>query len=155
MRSWHLLCASFCASVASVFSFVIPYCLFLNFQQNHLFHVVSNGMEVMLYLTPILIVFAFICYAILFAILKLPTKIFDLVQFFKISLIFFIAWMCLVLLILFEDQVNGFDFETLAMSLFIFVAVLPVLAVGCISANMCYVLICKKKYGDLYQVERI
>ncbi|GEM_PF-6063081 len=46
MRYWHLLCASFCASVASVFSFVIPYCLFLNFQQNHLLHMVSNAMQV-------------------------------------------------------------------------------------------------------------
>jgi len=63
--------------------------------------------------------------------------------------------MCLVLIILFEDQVNGFDFETLAVSLFIFVAVLPVLAVGCISANSCYVLMCKKKYRDLNQLERI
>ncbi|MEN5173163.1 hypothetical protein ABE427_10565 [Acinetobacter higginsii] len=155
MRSWHLVCASICASVASVFSFVIPYCLFLNFQQNHLLHVVSNAMQVMLYLTPFLIVLAFIFYVIVLSILKLPSKIFDLGQFLKVSLVFFMGWMCLVLLILFEDQVNGFDFETLAVSLFIFVAVLPVLAVGCISANSCFVLMCKKKYGDLNQFERI
>jgi hypothetical protein len=109
----------------------------------------------MLYLTPFLIVLAFIFYVIVLSILKLPSKIFDLVQFFKVSLISFTGWMCLVLLILFEDQVNGFNFETLAMSLLIFVAVLPVLAVGCMSANSCYVLMCKKKYGDLNQLERI
>ncbi|USA51908.1 hypothetical protein NDN13_10320 [Acinetobacter sp. C32I] len=150
MRSWHLLCASFCASVASVFSFVIPYCLFLNFQQNHLLHVVSNAMQVMLYLTPFLIVLAFLFYVIVLSILKLPSKIFDLVQFLKVSLVFFTGWISLVLLILFEDQVNGFDFETLAVSLFIFVAVLPVLAVGCISANSCYVLMCKKQYKSAF-----
>ncbi|CAM4305578.1 hypothetical protein F901_01844 [Acinetobacter dispersus] len=155
MRSWHLVCASICASVASVFSFVIPYCLFLNFQQNHLLHVVSNAMQVMLYLTPFLIVLAFIFYVIVLSISKLPSKIFDLVQFLKVSLVFFTGWMCLVLMILFEDQVNGFDFETLAMSLLIFLAVLPVLALGCVSANSCYVLMCKKKYGDLNQFERI
>lgn len=155
MRSWHLVCASMCASVASVFSFVIPYCLFLNFQQSHLLHVVSNAMQVMLYLTPFLIVLAFLFYVIVLSILKLPSKIFDLGQFLKVSLVFFTGWISLVLMILFEDQVNGFDFEALAMSLFIFVAVLPVLALGCISANSCYVLMCKKKYGCLNQFERI
>jgi hypothetical protein len=54
MRSWSLVCASCSASLVSVFSFVIPFCLFLNYRQNHLIHVVSDGMEVMMYLTPIL-----------------------------------------------------------------------------------------------------
>ncbi|ENX42640.1 hypothetical protein [Acinetobacter sp. NIPH 2100] len=150
MRSWYLLGASLSASLGSVFSFIIPYCLFLNFQQNHLFHVVSNAMQVMLYLIPFLIVLAFIFYVIVLSILKLPSKIFDLVQFFKVSLAFFTGWMGLVLMILFEDQVNGFDFETLAMSLFIFLAVLPVLALGCVSANSCYVLMCKKQYKSAF-----
>nr|WP_314369338.1 hypothetical protein [uncultured Acinetobacter sp.] len=150
MRSWYLLGASLSASLGSVFSFIIPYCLFLNFQQNHLFHVVSNAMQVMLYLIPFLIVLAFIFYVIVLSILKLPRKIFDVRQFLKISLVFFTGWMCLMLMILFEDQVNTFDVETFAMSLFIFLAVLPVLAVGCISANSCYVLMCKKQYKSAF-----
>jgi hypothetical protein len=75
MRSWSLVCASCSASLVSVLSFVIPFCLFLNYRQNHLIHVVSDGMEVMMYLTPILIVLAFIFYLIVFAVLKLPTQI--------------------------------------------------------------------------------
>ena len=62
MRSWSLVFSSVSASLVSVFSFVIPFCLFLNYRQNHLLHVVSDGMEVMMYLTPILIVLAFIFY---------------------------------------------------------------------------------------------
>lgn len=83
MRSWSLVFSSVSASLVSVFSFVIPFCLFLNYRQNHLLHVVSDGMEVMMYLTPILIVLAFIFYLIVFAVLKLPTQIFDLYQFLK------------------------------------------------------------------------
>jgi hypothetical protein len=111
MRSWSLVCASLSASLVSVFSFVIPFCLFLNYRQNHLIHVVSDGMEVMMYLTPILIILAFIFYLIVFAVLKLPTQIFDLLQFLKISFVILIAWTLLVLMILFEDQVNQIDFQ--------------------------------------------
>lgn len=150
MRSWYLLGASLSASLGSVFSFILPYCLFLNFQQNHLLHVVSNAMQVMLYLTPFLILLTFIFYVIVLSVIKLPSKIFDVRQFLKISLVFFTGWICLVLMILFEDQVNTFDVEAFAMSLFIFLVVLPVLAVGCISANICYFLMCKKRYKDTF-----
>ena len=85
MRSWSLVFSSASARLVSVFSFVIPFCLFLNYRQNHLLHVVSDGMEVMMYLTPILIVLAFIFYLIVFAVLKLPTQIFDSYQFLKIK----------------------------------------------------------------------
>ncbi|ENW81980.1 hypothetical protein F909_01669 [Acinetobacter sp. ANC 3929] len=155
MRSWYLLGASLSASLGSVFSFILPYCLFLNFQQNHLLHVVSNAMQVMLYLIPFLIVLAFLFYVIVLSVLKLPSKIFDVRQFLKISLVFFTGWICLVLMILFEDQVNTFDVETFAMSLFIFVAVLPVFAVGCISANICYFLMCKKNDRGFGKPRRI
>ncbi|MEG2269691.1 MAG: hypothetical protein RSC68_35925, partial [Acinetobacter sp.] len=84
MRSWSLVCASLSASLVSVFSFVIPFCLFLNFRQNHLIHVVSDVMEVMMYLTPFLIVLAFIAYMIVLAILQLPEQIFDPSQLLKV-----------------------------------------------------------------------
>ena len=102
MRSWSLVFSSVSASLVSVFSFVIPFCLFLNYRQNHLIHVVSDGMEVMMYLIPILLILAFIFYLIVFAVLKLPTQIFDLLQFLKISLVILIAWTFLVAMILFE-----------------------------------------------------
>ncbi|MEN4983834.1 hypothetical protein [Acinetobacter modestus] len=146
MRSWSLVCASLSASLVSVFSFVIPFCLSLNFRQNHLIHVVSDGMEVMMYLTPILIVLAFIFYLIVLAILKLPKQIFDLLQFLKISFVIFIAWTLLVLMILFEDQVNHIDFSTLKIGVVVYFMMLPILALGCMGANSCYFVIDRKVY---------
>ncbi|MCH7336224.1 hypothetical protein [Acinetobacter sp. NIPH 2699] len=145
MRSWTLVCAALSASLVSVLSFVIPLCLYLNFQQSHLIHVVSNGMEVMIYLTPLLMFFTFICYLIVFAVVKLPTQIFDLSQLLKVSLIFFTCWMFLVIVILLEDQVNQIDFSTLMMSLLIYFALVPVLALGSMSANVCYFVMNTKK----------
>ena len=144
MRSWSLVCASLSASIVSVFSFVIPFCLFLNVRQNHLIHVVSDGMEVMMYLTPILIIFAFMFYLIVFAILKLPSKIFDLGQFLKVSLVFFTGWISLVLMILFEDQVKQIDFSALKIGILMYFMMLPILVLGCMSANSCYFLMSKK-----------
>ena len=144
MRSWSLVCASCSASFISVLSFVIPFCLFLNFRQNRLIHVVSDGMEVMMYLTPILIILAFIFYLTVLAILKLPIQIFDLYQFLKISFVIFIAWTLLVLTILFEDQVNQIDFSTLKIGIMMYFMMLPILALGCMSANSCYFLMSKK-----------
>ena len=149
MRSWSLFCASSCAGLVSVFSFVIPFCLFLNFRRNHLIHVVSDGMEVMMYLTPILIILAFIFYLIVLALLKRPTKIFDLSQFFKISLIILSAWASLVSMILFEDQVNPFDFSTLKIGIVMYLAMLPILALGCMSANSCYFVMGKMRQKKL------
>ncbi|ENW02433.1 hypothetical protein [Acinetobacter beijerinckii] len=143
MRSWSLVCASCSASFISVLSFVIPFCLFLNYRQNHLIHVVSDGMEVMMYLIPILIVLAFIFYLIVFAVLKLPTQIFDLYQFLKISFVIFIAWALLVLTILFEDQVNQIDFSTLKIGIMMYFMMLPILALGCMSANSFYFVMSK------------
>ncbi|MFW2160189.1 hypothetical protein ACG93T_02140 [Acinetobacter beijerinckii] len=143
MRSWSLVCASLSASLVSVFSFVIPFCLFLNFRQNHLIHVVSDGMEVMIYLTPILLILAFIFYLIVLAILKLPKQIFDLLQFLKISFVIFIAWTLLVLTILFEDQVNPIDFSTLKIGIMMYFMMLPILALSCMGANSCYFLMDK------------
>lgn len=138
MRSWSLVFSSVSASLVSVFSFVIPFCLFLNYRQNHLLHVVSDGMEVMMYLTPILIVLAFIFYLIVFAVLKLPTQIFDSYQFLKISFVILVVWALLVLMILFEDQVNHIDFSTLKIGIKMYFMMLPILALSCMGANSCY-----------------
>jgi hypothetical protein len=138
MRSWSLVCASLSASLVSVFSFVIPFCLFLNFRQNHLIHVVSDGMEVMMYLTPILIVLAFIFYLIVLVVLKLPTQIFDVFQFLKISFVVLTAWTFFVAMILFEDQVNQIDFSVLKIGILMYFVMLPILALGCMGANSCY-----------------
>jgi len=144
MRSWSLVCASCSASFISVLSFVIPFCLFLNYRQNHLIHVVSDGMEVMMYLTPILLILAFMFYLIVLGVLKLPKQIFDLLQFLKISFVILIAWTFLVAMILFEDQVYQIDFSTLKIGVLMYFIILPILVLGCMSANSCYFLMSKK-----------
>lgn len=147
MRSWSLVAASFLASLVSVFSFVIPFCLFLNFRQNHLIHVVSNGMEVMMYLTPFLIVLAFIAYMIVLAVLKLPEQIFDPSQLIKVGIILFSCWMSLVLMIFFEARANETDFSVLVIGLVIYLGLLFIAVLGCMSANVCY-LVMRKKIND-------
>jgi hypothetical protein len=149
MKSWSLVASSFAASLVSVFSFVIPFCMFLNFRRNHLIHVVSDGMEVMMYLTPILIILAFGFYLMVLSILKLPTKIFDLSQFLKISFVVLTAWTFLVAMILFEDQVNPFDFSTLKIGVVMYLAMLPILVLGCMSANSCYFVMSKMNQNKM------
>ena len=63
MRSWSLFLSSLFASVVSVLSLVIPFCLFLNFYHGDLFvsaseRIAQRGIEVMIYLTPPLILCA-------------------------------------------------------------------------------------------------
>lgn len=144
MRSWSLVCASCSASFISVLSFVIPFCLFLNFRQNHLIHVVSDGMEVMMYLTPFLIVLAFIAYMIALAILQLPEQIFDPSQLLKVGIILFSCWMSLVLMIFFEARANETDFSVLVIGSVIYLGLLFIAVLGCMSANSCYFLMSKK-----------
>lgn len=154
MRSWNLLCSSLVASLISVFSFVIPFCLFLNFQQSHLIHIVSNGMQVMIYLTPLLIIFAWICYLVVFAFLKPPTRIFERNQILKINLLFFIGWMLLVTLIALEDQVNQLDSSTLLLGLKIYLILIPMITLGCMSANLCHLVLNKnRKYKSYVSVK--
>ena len=83
-------------------------------------------------------------YLIVFVVLKLPTQIFDVFQFLKISLVILIAWTFLVAMILFEDQVYQIDFSTLKIGILMYFIMLPILALGCMSANTCYFLIGKK-----------
>ena len=147
MRSWSLVFSSVSASLVSVFSFVIPFCLFLNYRQNHLIHVVSDGMEVMMYLTPILIVLAFIFYLIVFAVLKLPEQIFDPSQLLKVGIILFSCWISLVLMIFFEARANETDFSVLVIGLVIYLGLLFIAVLGCMSANVCY-LVMRKKIND-------
>ena len=83
------------------------------------------------------------------SILKLPTKIFDLSQFLKISFVVLTAWTFLVAMILFEDQVNPFDFSTLKIGIVMYLAMLPILALGCMSANSCYFVMGKMRQKKL------
>jgi hypothetical protein len=99
----------------------------------------------MVYLTPILWLIGFIAYAIVLAVLKLPKKIFDLVQILKSGLIFFIVWMSFVLMIFLEAQVDQTDFSVLFIGLMVYFALLFLMVLGCMSANACYFVLENKR----------
>lgn len=145
MRSWSLVCASLVASLVSVLSFIIPFCAFLYVQQDHVTRLASRGFEIMVYLTLILWLIGFIAYAIVLAVLKLPKKIFDLVQILKSGLILFIVWMSLVLMIFLEAQVDQTDFSVLFIGLIVYFALLFLMVLGCMSANACYFVLENKR----------
>ncbi|WP_288401095.1 hypothetical protein [uncultured Acinetobacter sp.] len=63
------------------------------------------------------------------------------------SFVILIAWTLLVSMILFEDQVNQIDFSALKIGILMYFVMLPTLALGCMSANVCYLMM-RKKIND-------
>jgi hypothetical protein len=59
------------------------------------------------------------------------------------------AWTFLVAMILFEDQVNPFDFSTLKIGVVMYLAMLPILVLGCMSANSCYFVMSKMNQNKM------
>lgn len=97
MRSWSLLFSALCASIVSVLSLVLPFCLFLNLYHGDLFVAASErsaqrGIEVMLYLTPFLMIMAFFSFWLMFRFLSTPHKIFEIQRFFTVIRCFGIVW---------------------------------------------------------------
>lgn len=112
MRSWTLFFSAIFASVTAVSSLVIPFCLFLSFYQGDLFVAASErtayrGIEVMLYLTPFLILIAFISYWFIFRFLNAPKKLFEIQRFFKVIRLFALIWFFLIFLFQFLDGRMG------------------------------------------------
>ena len=102
MRSWSLFFSSAFASVVSVLSLVVPFCLFLNFYHGDLFVSASErsaqrGIEVMIYLTPPLILCACFCYGCIFRLFSAPLKIFEPQKIFKLLYRLGFIWFALIL----------------------------------------------------------
>ena len=102
MRSWSLLLSSIFASVVSLLSLVIPFCLFLNFYHGDLFVSASErsaqrGIEVMIYLTPPLILCACFCFGCIFRLFSAPLKIFEPQKIFKLLYRLGFIWFALIL----------------------------------------------------------
>ncbi|BCX75402.1 MULTISPECIES: hypothetical protein [Acinetobacter] len=79
MRSWSLYMVSAAASLSAVLSLVVPFSMSLYFYQGDFFGIASErnpsrGMEVLLYLTPLLFLLAFFSYLLIFNILKKPKQ---------------------------------------------------------------------------------
>ena len=149
MRSWLLFISSLSASVASVLSVVIPFCLFLIFYQGDLFiaaseRVSSRGIEVVLYLTPIFLVLAWLIYLLIFRLLKKPKFVIEIMQIIKVSVVIFIVLICGLFLILYLDGALYSFMEAVSYLLLIYTLLLTPLFIGLMVGNMMY-LVFKRK----------
>ena len=143
MRSWTLFFSAIFASVMAVSSLVIPFCLFLNFYHGDLFVAASDrtaqrGIEVMLYLTPILMLFGTVCFYLILRCLSQPQKIFELKQWFKLILKLGTLLFFLIFFFQFLDGRMGEIQESLGFGIISLIVLSVPLLIGLISANTMY-----------------
>ena len=153
MRSWSLLLSSIFASVVSVLSLVIPFCLFLNFYYGDLFVLASErtaqrGIEVMIYLTPPLILLAWLCYGCIFCLFSAPLKIFEPKTLFKLFSRCGLIWFSLIFFFQFLDGRMAEVQESLRFGLVSFVILAIPLLIGVLSGHFFYLKILKRIAQD-------
>ena len=160
MRSWNLFFSAIFASMISVLSVVMPFCLFLKFYHGNLFVVASErmssrGIEVMLYLTPFLLFTAFICFWIVFRCLPVPKKIIETNHMLKVIITLGLNWFGLILFFQFLDGRIYDVVETLTFGIVSFIILLVPLMVGLLSGNIMYLLIDKRilKCGKINKIK--
>ena len=149
MRSWSLFFSSAFASVVSVLSLVIPFCLFLNFYHGDLFVSASErsaqrGIEVMIYLTPPLILCACFCFGCIFRLFSAPLKIFEPQKIFKLLYRLGFIWFALILFFQFLDGRMAEVQESLLFGLVSFVILAIPLLIGMLSGHFFYLKILKR-----------
>lgn len=154
MRSWVLLLSAISASLASVFSLVLPFGLFVRFYHGSLLvsaseRVSSRAIEVLLYLTPFLILFAFFVFLIILSGFKAPKKVFEIKQIFKTIVIVGLSWFSFIFLIQFLDGVIHNIAETLFFGTLALLLMLLPLIVGIVSGNMMYLIVNKRLFCGL------
>ena len=154
MRSWALFFSAIFASLSSVLSLVVPFCSLLHFYHGNLFVVASErissrGIEVMLYLTPFLMFFAFIIFLIILSGLKAPSKVFEIKQIFKVVVIIALTWLSLIFLIQFLDGMINDVLESLAFGVIGLVIISPPFIVGLVSGNTLYLIVNKRLFCNL------
>ena len=149
MRSWTLFFSAIFASVMAVSSLVIPFCLFLNFYHGDLFVAASDrtaqrGIEVMLYLTPILMLMAFITFCLVFRLLKTPHKIFEIHRFLKVMHVFAMIWFGLIFFFQFLDGRMGEIIESVLFGIISLSIFSIPLLIGIWSGNAVYLILIKR-----------
>ena len=149
MRSWRLFFSSVVASVVSVFILVVPFCLFLHFYQGDLFVTASardssRGVEVMMYLTPFLLLSAFFSYLIVFRVLKAPSEVIETHQIMKVTLAIFSVLVALLFLVLFLDGVLYSFIEVFSYFFMVYTLLLIPLIAGLMAGNAVYLKIEEK-----------
>lgn len=151
MRSWSLLFSALCASIVSVLSLVVPFCLFLNVYQGDLFVVASErsaqrGIEVILYLSPFLMIMAFVGFWLMFRFLRKPHKIFEIQRFFTVMRYFAPIWLGLIFLCQFLDGRMADIMESLIFAIISLSVFAVPLLIGIWSGNYIYLKILNKKW---------
>ncbi|WP_089603721.1 hypothetical protein [Acinetobacter piscicola] len=154
MRSWVLLLSAISASLASVFSLVLPLGLFLRFYHGNLFvsaseRMSSRAIEVLFYLTPFLVLFAFFIFLIILSGLKAPKKVFEIKQIFKAIVMVGLSWFSFIFLIQFLDGVIHNMAESLFWGMIALLLMLLPLTVGIVSGNVMYFIINKRLFCSL------
>lgn len=148
MRSWSLFLSSMFASVGSVLSLVIPFCLFLNFYHGDLFVSASDrsaqrGIEVIVYLTPMLILIGFMCFSCIFRLFASPIKIFEPQKIFKLFYKLGFIWFGLIFFFQFLDGRMAELSESLYFGLIGFIILIIPLFIGVITGHFLYLYIGK------------
>lgn len=106
----------------------------------------SRGIEVMLYLIPFLMLFAFIIFLIILSSLKAPSKVLEIKQILKVIVIIALSWFGLIFLIQFLDGMINDVLESLAFGVIGLVIIFPPLIVGLVSGNAMYLIINKRLF---------
>lgn len=143
MRSWYLYMVSAAASLSAVLSLVVPFSMSLYFYHGDLLSIVSErnpsrGMEVLLYLTPLLFLLAFFSYLLIFSILKKPKAVIETAQMFKVTIfIFLLILSCLFLILCLEGTLYRF-LEMLAYLCIAYALLLIPIFIGLMAGNTLY-----------------
>lgn len=143
MRSWSLYMVSAAASLSAVLSLVLLFSMSLYFYQGDFFGIASarnpsRGMEVLLYLIPLLFLLAFFSYFLIFSILKKPKAVIETAQMFKVTIfIFLLILSCLFLILCLEGTLYRF-LEMLAYFCIVYALLLVPIFIGLMTGNTLY-----------------
>ena len=148
MRSWSFFLSSMVASGGSVRSLVIPFCLFFNVYRGDLFVSASDrsakpGIEVIVYLTPMLILIGFVCFSCIFRLFTSPLKIFEPQKIFKLFYKLGFIWFGLIFFFQFLDGRMAELSESLYFGLIGFIILIIPLFIGVITGHFLYLYIGK------------
>ena len=130
MRAWTLCGAALCASVVAAISLVLILILFLSLYTGQLpiennQRSLMQGIQVMLYLLPFLVVWAWCCYLVIFALFQVPTRVWQIGQLLRVLIGIFLAWWALMLIVVavdfsFASIWQALKFSLLSYSFFLF-----------------------------------
>lgn len=143
MRSWYLYMVSAAASLSAVLSLVVPFSMSLYFYQGDFLGIASErnssrGMEVLLYLTPLLFLLAFFSYLLFFSILKKPKAVIETAQMLKVTVFTFLFILsCLFLILSLEGTLYRF-IEILAYFCIAYALLLVPIFIGLMTGNTLY-----------------